>query len=102
MDKRRIFMNIGIDKIGFATSQYILKMEDLALARSTDPAKFSQGLLLDALSITPVTEDIVTLAASAAEPILTKDDKASIDMVILATESSVDQSRSEERRVGKE
>ncbi|HEK9989365.1 TPA: hydroxymethylglutaryl-CoA synthase [Streptococcus equi subsp. zooepidemicus] len=86
-------MNIGIDKIGFATSQYVLKMEDLALARSTDPAKFHQGLMLDALSIAPVTEDIVTLAASAADQILTKDDKASIDMVILATESSIDQSK---------
>lgn len=70
-----------------------LKMEDLALARSTDPAKFHQGLMLDALSIAPVTEDIVTLAASAADQILTKDDKASIDMVILATESSIDQSK---------
>lgn len=86
-------MKIGIDKIGFATSQYVLKLDDLALARQTDPAKFSQGLLLEALSVTPVTEDIVTLAASAADQILTDEDKATIDMVILATESSVDQSK---------
>ena len=26
-------MSIGIDKIGFATSQYVLNMADLALAR---------------------------------------------------------------------
>lgn len=86
-------MKIGIDKIGFATSQYVLKLDDLALARQTDPAKFSQGLLIEALSVTPVTEDIVTLAASAADQILTGEDKATIDMVILATESSVDQSK---------
>lgn len=86
-------MKIGIDKIGFATSQYVLKLDDLALARQTDPAKFSQGLLIEALSVTPVTEDIVTLAASAADQILTDEDKAAIDMVILATESSVDQSK---------
>lgn len=86
-------MKIGIDKIGFATSQYVLKLDDLALARQTDPAKFSQGLLIEALSVTPVTEDIVTLAASAADQILTDEDKATIDMVILATESSVDQSK---------
>lgn len=86
-------MRIGIDKIGFATSQYVLKLDDLALARQTDPAKFSQGLLIEALSVTPVTEDIVTLAASAADQILTDEDKATIDMVILATESSVDQSK---------
>ncbi|BBE40392.1 hydroxymethylglutaryl-CoA synthase [Streptococcus dysgalactiae] len=86
-------MKIGIDKIGFATSQYVLKLDDLALARQTDPAKFSQGLLIEALSVTPVTEDIVTLAASAANQILTDEDKATIDMVILATESSIDQSK---------
>ncbi|MCB2829210.1 hydroxymethylglutaryl-CoA synthase [Streptococcus dysgalactiae] len=86
-------MKIGIDKIGFATSQYVLKLDDLALARQTDPAKFSQGLLIEALSVTPVTEDIVTLAASAADQILTDEDKATIDMVILSTESSVDQSK---------
>ncbi|BAN93316.1 hydroxymethylglutaryl-CoA synthase [Streptococcus dysgalactiae subsp. equisimilis] len=86
-------MKIGIDKIGFATSQYVLKLDDLALARQTDPAKFSQGLLIEALSVTPVTEDIVTLATSAADQILTDEDKATIDMVILATESSVDQSK---------
>lgn len=86
-------MKIGIDKIGFATSQYVLKLDDLALARQTDPAKFSQGLLIEALSVTPVTEDIVTLAASAADQILTDEDKSTIDMVILATESSVDQSK---------
>lgn len=86
-------MKIGIDKIGFATSQYVLKLDDLALARQTDPAKFSQGLLIEVLSVTPVTEDIVTLAASAADQILTDEDKATIDMVILATESSVDQSK---------
>lgn len=86
-------MKIGIDKIGFATSQYVLKLEDLALARQTDPAKFSQGLLIEAFSVTPITEDIITLAASAADQILTDEDRANIDMVILATESSVDQSK---------
>lgn len=86
-------MTIGIDKIGFATSQYVLKMKDLAAARGEDPEKFSKGLMLDALSIAPITDDIITLAASAAEEILTDEDKELIDMVIVATESSVDQSK---------
>ena len=59
-------MSIGIDKIGFATSQYVLNMADLALARGAEPEKFSKGLMLDATSITPITEDIVTLASDAA------------------------------------
>lgn len=86
-------MTIGIDKIGFATSQYVLKMDQLAKARQTDPEKFIKGLMLDAISITPITEDIITLAASAAKSILDDDDKNAIDMVIFATESSVDQSK---------
>ncbi len=86
-------ISIGIDKIGFATSHYMLEMKELAVARNEDPAKFKEGLLLDALSISPITEDIVTLASSAASEILTEDDKKAIDMIILATESSIDQSK---------
>ena len=62
-------MTIGIDKIGFATSNYVLKLNDLAAARGTDPEKLSKGLLLKELSIAPLTEDIVTLGAAAADPI---------------------------------
>ena len=86
-------MTIGIDKIGFATGRYRRDMGDLAQSRGVDSEKFSKGLLLDALSITPITEDIVTLGASAANSILDEKDKASIDMVLVATESSIDQSK---------
>lgn len=86
-------MTIGIDKIGFATSQYVLKLQDLAEAREIDPEKLSKGLLLKELSIAPLTEDIVTLAASAGNSILTEDEKSEIDMVIVATESGIDQSK---------
>lgn len=86
-------MKIGIDKIGFATGRYVLEMSDLAEARQTDPDKFTKGLMLDRISIAPITEDIVTLASSASEAILSEEDKEKIDMVILATESSIDQSK---------
>lgn len=86
-------MTIGIDKIGFATSQYVLNMDDLAQARGSEPEKFSIGLMLDALSITPISEDIVTLAATAANNILSGEDKEKIDMVIVATETGIDQSK---------
>ena len=86
-------MTIGIDKIGFATSQYVLKLQDLAEARGIDPEKLSKGLLLKELSIAPLTEDIVTLAASASDSILTEQERQEIDMVIVATESGIDQSK---------
>ena len=86
-------MNIGIDKIGFATANYVLKLENLADTRNIDPEKLSKGLLLKEISVAPVTEDIVTMGASAAASILTEEDKQAIDMVIVASESGIDQSK---------
>lgn len=86
-------MKIGIDQIGFATSNYVLKLDYLAEKRGIDPNKLSKGLLMKEISIAPLTEDIVTLGATAAEQILTVEDKQVIDMVIVATESSIDQSK---------
>lgn len=86
-------MKIGIDQIGFATSNYVLKLDYLAEERGIDPNKLSKGLLMKEISIAPLTEDIVTLGAAAAEQILTAEDKKVIDMVIVATESSIDQSK---------
>ena len=86
-------MNIGIDKIGFAAPDYVLDLADLAQARNVDPNKFKIGLLQSEMAVTPVTQDIVSLGAKAAEAILTEEDKQTIDMVIVGTESSVDQSK---------
>lgn len=86
-------MKIGIDKIGFATPSYRLDLADLAQARNIDPDKYKLGLLQSEMAIAPVTQDIVTLGAQAATEILTDEDKASIDMIIVGTESSIDQSK---------
>ncbi|MER0122461.1 hydroxymethylglutaryl-CoA synthase [Streptococcus sp. ZJ93] len=86
-------MNIGIDKIGFAAPSYVLDLADLALARQIDPNKFKIGLLQSEMAVAPITQDIVTLGAQAAATILTDEDKAAIDMVIVGTESSIDQSK---------
>ncbi|KXT78387.1 hydroxymethylglutaryl-CoA synthase [Streptococcus sp. DD13] len=86
-------MNIGIDKIGFATSNTYLDLADLAQARGVDPEKYTIGLLQHHMSVTRVTEDIVTLASRAAKDILTEEDKKAIDMVIVGTESGIDQSK---------
>ncbi|HEM3192866.1 TPA: hydroxymethylglutaryl-CoA synthase [Streptococcus suis] len=86
-------MNIGIDKIGFAAPDYVLDLADLAQARNVDPNKFKIGLLQSEMAVAPVTQDIISLGAKAAEDILTEEDKQTIDMVIVGTESSVDQSK---------
>ncbi|MDG4501467.1 hydroxymethylglutaryl-CoA synthase [Streptococcus suis] len=86
-------MNIGIDKIGFAAPDYVLDLADLAQARNVDPNKFKIGLLQSEMAVAPLTQDIISLGATAAEAILTEEDKQTIDMVIVGTESSVDQSK---------
>ncbi|WP_174853426.1 hydroxymethylglutaryl-CoA synthase [Streptococcus suis] len=86
-------MNIGIDKIGFAAPDYVLDLADLAQARNVDPNKFKIGLLQSEMAVAPLTQDIISLGAKAAEAILTEEDKQTIDMVIVGTESSVDQSK---------
>lgn len=86
-------MNIGIDKISFASPNYVLDLADLAVARNIDPNKYKIGLLQSEMAISPATQDIVTLGAQAADAILTDEDKAAIDMVIVGTESSIDQSK---------
>ncbi|MBF0715870.1 hydroxymethylglutaryl-CoA synthase [Gemelliphila palaticanis] len=86
-------MNIGIDKIGFSMPKYYLDIKDLANKRGIDPDKFTKGLLQIEMSIAPRTQDIVTLGAAAAHEILDDDDKKNIDMIIVGTETGIDQSK---------
>ena len=86
-------MKIGIDKIGFAMPEYYLDIRDLAIARGIEPDKFTKGLLQLEMSIPPVSQDIVTLGAQAAFEILDDEDLEKIDMIIVGTESGIDQSK---------
>lgn len=87
-------MKIGIDKIGFAMPKYFLDIADLAKARNINANKYVKGLLQLEMSIAPITQDIVTLGATAASEFLTEEDKKNIDMIIICTESGIDQSKS--------
>lgn len=86
-------MLAGIDKLNFFVPPYYVDMTDLALARNVDPGKFHIGIGQDQMAVTSITQDIVTLAANAATNLLTEEDKATIDLVILGTESSIDESK---------
>lgn len=87
-------MAIGIDKIGFFTSPYYLDIVDLAHARNEEPNKFLIGIGQKKQSVIPPTQDVVTLAANAAEKILSTADKQQIDMIIFGTETGIDNSKS--------
>ena len=86
-------MTIGIDKLGFYSPSYIIDMRELANARGIEPDKFTIGLGQDFMAVPPITQDTITLGANAAHTILTDEDKQSIDLVILATESGIDYSK---------
>jgi len=85
---------IGIDSIAFYTSHYYLDVDTLAEARCIDKAKFHNGLNIDKISFPSPGTDIVTLAANAAEKALKGKDRSAIDMLLFATESGIDQSKS--------
>ncbi|MGJ8514840.1 hydroxymethylglutaryl-CoA synthase [Carnimonas bestiolae] len=86
-------MNPGIEGIAFATSRYALELAALAEARGIDPRKYAVGLGINVMSVAPPDEDTVTLAAAAAEQALQGIDREQIEMVLLGTESGIDQSK---------
>lgn len=86
-------MNIGIDKIGFAMPNYYLDIRDLAKERGIEPDKFTKGLMQLEMSVAPRTQDIVTLGAAAALEILDNEDRQLIDMIIVGSETGIDQSK---------
>lgn len=86
-------MSIGIDKMGFYTPHYVLDMTDLANARGDDPAKYHIGIGQSEMAVVPLTQDVVTMAANAADQILDDTDRQQIDLILFATESGIDNSK---------
>ena len=86
-------MNVGIDLISFYTSSYFLDLRVLAQERGVDPNKYSAGIGQEKMAIPPPDEDIVTMAANAALPIVQQVDPNSIDLILFGTESGIDQSK---------
>ena len=87
-------MNVGIDLIHFSTSDYFLGLDTFAQEKNIDVDKFYIGIGQEKMSIAPPDEDVVSLAAKAAAPILAQIDKSDISAILFATESGVDQSKS--------
>lgn len=86
-------MRIGIDKMAFATTNDYLDLVELAKERGVDPNKFTIGIGQDLQAVVPPTQDIVTLGATAAKKLLTPELEKNISMVIVATESGIDNSK---------
>src|SRR5262245_22586881 len=86
-------MSAGIDALSFYSSQYFIDLRRLAEARGVDPNKFYAGLGQLKMAIPSPDEDVVTLASSAAYPLLSRYNRDDFDIVLFTTESGIDQSK---------
>jgi hydroxymethylglutaryl-CoA synthase len=87
-------LKVGIDTLAFYSSHYALDLENLAKQRGVDANKFFVGLGQQKMAVAPPGEDIVTMAANAALRALRDVDTSKIEMLLFATESGIDQSKS--------
>lgn len=86
-------MSVGIDEISFYTSSYYLDLRTLAERQGTDPNKYYDGIGQEKMAMAAHDEDIVTLAANAALPIVERVGTDAISAVLFATETGIDQSK---------
>lgn len=87
-------MKIGIEKLTFFTPPTYVDMVELAEARDIDPNKFLIGIGQSKMSVASPNYDIVAMAANAANQLLTEKDKEEVDLVLFATETGIDFSKS--------
>lgn len=86
-------VKVGIDTLSFYTSHYAMDLETLAKTRGVDLNKYYVGLGQRKMSVPPPDEDIITMAANAGLRAISHVDINSIEMLLFATESGVDQSK---------
>jgi len=86
-------MFVGIDDISFYASDFYLSLATLAQHNGKDPNKYLQGLGQHQMGVLPCDEDIVTMAANAAYPLVANRGIDKIRTLLFATESGVDQSK---------
>ncbi|MEM8774164.1 MAG: hydroxymethylglutaryl-CoA synthase [Pseudomonadota bacterium] len=84
---------IGIEKLSFYVPGQYIDLATLAERHGIDPAKFSRGIGQDKISMPGHDEDIVTMAAEAARPIIEEVGDDAVDTILLATETGIDQSK---------
>jgi hydroxymethylglutaryl-CoA synthase len=84
-------LTVGIDSLSLNTARYTIDMKELGTSRGIDPNKYIIGLGQNSFSVMPPNEDIVTLAAGAALPIINP--KNPPTLILFATESGIDASK---------
>lgn len=86
-------VKVGIDTIAFYTSHYAFDLARLAESRGFEADKFYSGLGQHKMAVPPPDEDIVTMGANAALRAIQHINPNTIEMLLFATESGIDQSK---------
>ncbi|MDN3294888.1 hydroxymethylglutaryl-CoA synthase [Streptomyces ficellus] len=84
---------VGIHDLSFATSSLVLTHTELSKHTGANVAKYHTGIGQKAMSVPAADEDIVTMAADAAAPVITRHGTGRIRTLLFATETSIDQSK---------
>jgi len=86
-------MPVGIERIGLYAGQFATDSVAIAIARGRDRDEVINQVMVQERSVIPPYEDAVTLAVNACKTILTPEDLASVELLIVGTESGVDDSK---------
>jgi len=85
--------SVGIEKIGVYPCTLALPMDRLCEARGDPVSHVRDDLFVDERSLNPAWEDPVTMAVHAADPILSTQDRDDIGLLLVCSESGVDQEK---------
>ncbi|MEO8551679.1 MAG: hydroxymethylglutaryl-CoA synthase [Kofleriaceae bacterium] len=86
-------MTVGIEKLRAYPGSLALAIPALCAARGRDPEDLRAAMMVDERSLNPPWEDPVTMAVNAALPMLSARDRDEIGLVLVASESGVDQEK---------
>lgn len=84
---------VGIEKLYAYPGSLALSMKALCEARGRAHADIRDTMMIDERSLNVPWEDPVTMAVNAALPMLSEQDRESIGLLIVASESGVDQEK---------
>lgn len=84
---------LGIHDLSVATTHHVLELDDLAARNGVDPQKYRMGLGQAQMSVPAPDEDVVTMGAAAALPIIERHGTDRIRTLLFATETGVDNSK---------
>jgi hydroxymethylglutaryl-CoA synthase len=83
----------GLSAIAFDIPEHYIDLAELASARGVEPGKFTKGLGQLEMAVAMPTEDPVVLAIAAGKKALRGFSPEEIGLLIVGTETSVDQSK---------